>query len=255
MSKNQKHGLVPKKQDGSGYSFLLAQPNGEAMYGAFHALILRLFHHDPDVRDGWLTDDGTKDGVRYTPKTLAPLLQFSDKTIKSMLSLVIKDIGWIANHSTPEKHTEGYPGRIVSKELIAISKKFHDAQMKRHPNEPCFSRYTRDKVDYEGAKKLNTLIDKYGVSIDEIKATLDWVVKNKFWRMVMHSLGGILKPAKNDSIKFLNAMKGMQAATTISEFTEDQMLRMIGNDSTLSTKDFEKIDINGEIKWQKKDGG
>lgn len=250
-SAKQFYALMPIKQSGVGYTYLLEKPNGEAMYGAFVALILRLFHQPTDVRDGWLTDDGTETGNRYTPKTLAPLLQFSEKTIMAMLKVVTKEIGWIVNHSNPAKHAEGYPGKIVSDELLALSKKFHDAQKANHPYELAYREISRDKTDYEGAKKLDALITKYKVPLETVKALLDWIPTSTFWGRNMHSLATALDVKNNGSLKILNAKKQMDVEQDRNLLTSEQMLKAVDSRG-LSTSDFVAVDVDGQKRWKQK---
>lgn len=89
--------LLPNKQHGMGYVLLLSQENGEAMYGAFCALVLLLSRQAPP-RLGWLTHDGTATGEPMRVRDIAAVTRFSEATIGAMLEHVSDPrIGWLVD--------------------------------------------------------------------------------------------------------------------------------------------------------------
>ncbi|MEI8288631.1 MAG: hypothetical protein WCH99_04110 [Verrucomicrobiota bacterium] len=85
---------VPNKQDGLGYGSLMALENGEALYGAFVAVVL--VASKQKSRSGWLTDNGLHTGCPLTARQLSIKCRFSETTIQKMLDAVsANEIGWI----------------------------------------------------------------------------------------------------------------------------------------------------------------
>lgn len=85
---------IPNKQDGLGYGLLLREPNGEALYGAFVAVVLVCSKHRN--RKGWITADGLPAGCPLSARQLSVKCQFSAQTIQRMLEVVsTNEIGWI----------------------------------------------------------------------------------------------------------------------------------------------------------------
>lgn len=90
---------VPNKQDGLGYGSLLAMENGEALYGAFVAVVLiasKQKKSNGKGRSGWLTDTGLPDGCPLSARQMSVKCRFSAVTIQKMLDAVSSnEIGWI----------------------------------------------------------------------------------------------------------------------------------------------------------------
>jgi len=85
---------IPNKQDGLGYGMLLRMENGEAIYGAFVAILL--VASKQKKRSGWLTANGLPGECPLTARQLSVKCQFSEKTIQKMLKVVSSnEIGWI----------------------------------------------------------------------------------------------------------------------------------------------------------------
>lgn len=89
---------IPNKQDGLGYATLLLYKNGEAMYGAFVAAVLKASKLPRDAvdRHGWLTDDGKPKGRPLSCGQLALTTHFNEETVKEMLEACSsEEIDWI----------------------------------------------------------------------------------------------------------------------------------------------------------------
>lgn len=108
---------VPNKQDGLGYGTLLAMPDGEAMYGAFVAVVLVCSKHKK--RGGWITDNGMPGGCPLSARQLSVKCRFSEATIQKMLDAVsANEIGWIerVDRNADAVPAECPPGALEGKE-------------------------------------------------------------------------------------------------------------------------------------------
>jgi hypothetical protein len=93
---------LPNKQDGLGYGLLLRHERGEALYGAFVAVVL--VASKQKRRNGWLTDTGMPAGCPLTARQLSIKTNFAEKTIEEMLEVVSSnEIGWIVISEAPSK--------------------------------------------------------------------------------------------------------------------------------------------------------
>jgi hypothetical protein len=91
----RKWAQIPNKQHGLSYSKLIALPDGEAIYGAFVALIAMLSRQVPH-RDGWLTEDGSPDGVALSCSDVALVTKCRVEIVESMLAATCRsDIAWL----------------------------------------------------------------------------------------------------------------------------------------------------------------
>jgi hypothetical protein len=89
---------IPNKQDGLGYGRLMAMPNGEALYGAFVAVVL-VASKQRKPRGGHLTDTGRADGVPYTAADLAIKTKVPEATMERMLIAASSaSVGWIETY-------------------------------------------------------------------------------------------------------------------------------------------------------------
>lgn len=89
---------VPNKQDGLGYGMLMAELDGEALYGAFVAVVL--IASKQRRRKGYLTANGLPAECPLSARQLAVKCRFKEATIARMLEVCSSpDIGWIRKHS------------------------------------------------------------------------------------------------------------------------------------------------------------
>jgi hypothetical protein len=85
---------IPNKQDGLGYGMLMREENGEALYGAFVAVVLVCSKQK--ARSGWITADGLPTGCPLSARQLSVKCQFKEATIQKMLEVIsTNEIGWI----------------------------------------------------------------------------------------------------------------------------------------------------------------
>jgi len=99
---------IPNKQDGLGYITLLTHENGEALYGAFVAVVLKASKVARCAKDrhGWLTCDGKPKSRPLSCKDLAMTTHFSEETIAKMLEVCSTElIDWIEVIDQDEKPT------------------------------------------------------------------------------------------------------------------------------------------------------
>lgn len=96
---------ITNKQDGLGYSRLMAHKDAAAIYGAFVAVVLRA-SRQPSPRQGYLTDTGYPDGVSLSSADLSMITKVPEEYIATMLDVCSsEDIGWIEVYD--EKDTSG----------------------------------------------------------------------------------------------------------------------------------------------------
>lgn len=247
--------LIPNKQNGEGYTTLLSMENGEALYGAFHAMILYLSKQPADRRDGWLTKDGAKDSSPLTAAALAEEIMFSTETVKAMLKIIVEDIGWLENHSKKEKE-EGaaYPGKKVDLQFIIMAQKYHKMMLGIYPYDTVLQPNCRAKTDLEGARLLSMFHNKLSWPLDKIQLLLDWIPTNNFWGPQISSLIGIDNKSKsNQKLKFENANTIMeseyrQTLMTGAQVEEDMHRNNLTDDC------YEEVEnpITKEKMWRKK---
>lgn len=252
---SQSHCLVPNKQNGEGYTQLLTMENGESLYGAFHALILFLSKQPARNRDGYLTEDGTKDGKRITPAELASMIKFSEITVKSMLDTITGEIGWIANHSlSKQKEAVAYPGKRVDLKFIIMAQKFHNDTLKQYPQENTLQKRIKARTDLAAARELEHIHIEKQWPVDKIQSVLDWIPTSPFWYSSCRVLIGISNESRrNGALKIENVHAQMVADFKNTLLTFDQVQEEIREKKT-SSKDYEEIPNakKGESLWRRK---
>lgn len=253
---NQRQCLIPNKQNGDGYTQLLEMPNGEALYGAFHATILYL-SKQASPRGGYMTHDGTKDGQALTPLALSKEIKFSEATVKTMLETVAKDIGWIVNHSSPGKlEMVAYPRKRVDLKFIIMAQDFHKIQFKNYPTEKSLQKSSRAKSDLRAARELELLhLDSEAPwEIKRIQAVLDWIPGHEYWGRLTVNLLSISRLSRSNSrMKIENAETQMKSAQFHTLITMDQMQAEI-KETKASALDYEEV-INNRTQdslWRRK---
>lgn len=232
---NQTQCLIPNKQDGSGYNELMARKDGENLYGAFCALILLMSKQSK--REGWLTDTGKRSGAKYTPRYLADKTGFSESTMGEMLEFVV-EIGWVGSSDNISKGV-AYPSKRPSDELIALAKKFHDAQAKKYPYDNGFR--DRETSDLNGAIILARFQkqDEYW-TLYNLSRVLDFVVNHRFWAPRMTTLLTARKPGADGNMKLDNIRKQMQAEDEEELLTGEQVAREM-HKHNLDQDEFERV--------------
>ena len=95
---------VPNKQSGMGFTRILHEKDGMAIYGVWQCLVGACSkQHIP--RKGWFTDDGTPAGMAWTTEDLAVKFHREEKEIaRAMEVLCSPKVGWIVAHE--EKNGE-----------------------------------------------------------------------------------------------------------------------------------------------------
>ncbi len=249
----QDHCIVPNKQLGAGYIMLLDMDGGEALYGAFHAIILYLSKQPH--RDGWLTEDGTSEGRPLTARILAKRTNFSENTIQRMLDVVTNDIGWINDHSSKEKKGgAAYPDKRVDIRFIVLAKEFHKIQIINHPNQIELQKESVSGTTLVGAQHLEMFHLKHDWSIETIKALLEWIPDNPFWCYQIRSLASIRKRSRrNDDLKFANALAQMKSEAEMDLLDGEHLEQDMFN-RNLGTEDYDEVPHprTGEILWRRK---
>lgn len=91
---------IPNKQDGLGYGRVMRARDGEAIYGAFMAVVL-VASKQNRPRAGYLTDTGRADGVPYDSDALSIKTKARASILARMLALCSDEsIGWIDTFDT-----------------------------------------------------------------------------------------------------------------------------------------------------------
>lgn len=86
---------VPNKQHGLGFTRIMAEPDGAAIFGVW-MLIVEAVSRQPKPRAGWLTADGSGEGEPWTINDLALQWRRPEKEISRALNfLSSSQIGWI----------------------------------------------------------------------------------------------------------------------------------------------------------------
>ena len=133
--KTKQYMTFPLKS-GNGLSYQLARKDGRNIYGCF-VLMAMICHSQPaDVRDGWLTHDGTPDGTPIDAKDLAVRFRGTEQEWETALDALSNPehrVNWLICHGEPpepkakktgpkpgpdsERHTEkiyqAYPRKVA----------------------------------------------------------------------------------------------------------------------------------------------
>jgi len=245
--------MIPNKQNGAGYVMLLGMKNGEALYGAFHAMILYLSKQP--IHDGWLTKDGTQRGEPITAKFLADRIKFSTATVQAMLSAVTKEIGWLIDHSSEKKvESVAYPEKRVDIRFVAMAQKFHRTQAQNHPHQSELQKVNRPTTTLVGARHLETFHLKHGWPLKTIEDLLGWIPEHSFWCYQIRSLASIRKVSRsNGALKFDNALAQMKSEAEMDLLTGEQLEQDMFKRG-LGTGDYEEVQNTRtvEMLWRRK---
>ena len=107
QSKRYKHKsqcYMPNKQ-GVGYRRIMKDKRGPAVFGAWCALVQCLSRHEAP-REGYLTEDGTPDGIPLTAEHIAVMVDMPESLVAHMLTVCESTaIRWIIDG----KHTTNTP--------------------------------------------------------------------------------------------------------------------------------------------------
>ena len=110
---------MPNKH-GLGYKRLLAQPNGEAMFGAWCSMC-QVLSRQLKPRRGYLTDNGRSNGTPWSPDDVALVTGFAVETVREMMAnCASPEVEWLEPVKTP-KDTTRIP-QSLSKEPQSLSK-------------------------------------------------------------------------------------------------------------------------------------
>lgn len=104
--KNQSYYPCPLTR-GRRFERLMINPEGAMAYGIFHLLVSLVASQQIDMREGWLTDDGTSTGDDYDAEDLSIMLRRPVEEIENALSILTDPkIGWIIQRKESENATE-----------------------------------------------------------------------------------------------------------------------------------------------------
>lgn len=101
-SRSRKHCsfvCVPNKQHGMGFSRIMAEKDGSAIYGVWH-LVLGACSQQEN-RNGWLTSDGEPTGIPWGVEDLSLKFRRPQSEISRALDLLSSPkVGWIVIHNS-----------------------------------------------------------------------------------------------------------------------------------------------------------
>jgi len=93
---------VPNKQHGLGFSRLMEEPDGAAIYGIW-ILLLGICSRQRRARRGWLTEDGQRDGTPLAPQDVKAQIRRPVEEIERALAVLSSPrIGWIGAYARIE---------------------------------------------------------------------------------------------------------------------------------------------------------
>jgi hypothetical protein len=129
------HAYVPNKM-GMGYNYIMHEPDGPAIYGAFMAAVLVVSRQSKQVRQGYLTDTGRVDGAPYTTTDLSLMTKIPKAVFERMFQVTTgTKVDWIRTYDAggtvgvPQGYREDTPEspnvtqRNVTQEDITKHKK------------------------------------------------------------------------------------------------------------------------------------
>ncbi len=91
---NCRYVCMPNKQDGLGLMRILSEPDGGAIFGVWCLILQACSRHR--VRDGWLTEDGTADGVPWQLDDMALRWRRpATEIVRSVDFICTPKVGWM----------------------------------------------------------------------------------------------------------------------------------------------------------------
>jgi hypothetical protein len=108
---------IPNKQHGLGFTRIMAEPDGAAIFGIW-VLLVEAVSRQSRPRAGWLTEDGTSGGAPWASDDLALRWRRTTKEISRALTFLSSSgVGWIEVEQVLD---EGKNGGIQSESLGPI---------------------------------------------------------------------------------------------------------------------------------------
>jgi uncharacterized phage protein (TIGR02220 family) len=107
---------VPNSHSGLGFSRIMAEKDGAAVYGVFQ-LIIGACSRQRKPREGWLTENGKRDGEPWTPEDLA--VQFRrpvEEIVRALEVLTSPKVGWIVSAKSNGRTRKAPSARVVPAE-------------------------------------------------------------------------------------------------------------------------------------------
>lgn len=138
---------LPNKQHGMGLTYILSQPDGDAIYGIW-CLIVGACSQQRRPRSGWLTDDGTPAGRAWSIEDMALRWRRTvDRIERAVEVLTSPAVNWLcdtAAETTVGKVPVEYPAStrlIAGKEEKGREEKEEDSEMAKPSSPP-------DSIDF-----------------------------------------------------------------------------------------------------------
>lgn len=114
---------VPNKQSGMGLSYLLAEPDGLAIYGTFHLIIGACSQQQITPREGWLTTTGRIIGSPWTTADLSVKFRRSVVEMTRALEVLTSErVLWLQAFDTEDTD---FKSRLTHAALTANSQPTH----------------------------------------------------------------------------------------------------------------------------------
>lgn len=103
---------MPNKQHGMGFTRIMAQPDGAAIFGVW-CLILQAASRQERPRKGWLTDDGTETGIAWDIEDLAMRWRRPFDEIRRAIEVLCSPkIGWLKAFQRPASDCRPGAGEV-----------------------------------------------------------------------------------------------------------------------------------------------
>ena len=94
--------VSPNKQHGVGFSYIMSEKDGAAVYGIFKLMAGAVSQQQTLPREGWLTDDGTKDGRPWTVEDMALRWRREPSEVARAIEILSSErVNWLCAHSRP----------------------------------------------------------------------------------------------------------------------------------------------------------
>lgn len=162
--KNKSNYTLPLKF-GLGYTRLLKQENGAALFGSFCAMICALSQHEPP-RQGWLTENGKEDGVPLDAQALEDITKIPKLVFEKMLEATAsKNIGWLDVYENKETQFPVKDLKVPDKDTAG------DCQGIKSPLQPKPELKLKPEPEPDGVKDLNVPVEE--TSEKKIKSDME----------------------------------------------------------------------------------
>jgi len=199
---------VPNKQDGMGFTRIMAEKDGATIYGIWN-LILGVLSRQKRPRDGYLTEDGQPTGTAWTAEDLALLWRRPVAEITRALEVLCSDrVGWMTN-------LEGIANQDINDSARSVPAKCPSGALEE-------KRIERKGNEENPPNPLSGEMDGFHENLTTEAFKVAWAE----WKQ--HRLEK-KKPLTPTSVKYLSGL-GAERAVAIIDFTIQKGWQGLAND-------------------------